>query len=99
MAYFEKFCTQNLLFMDGHYLIFSSISPRQDAISRLERAGWNFIIGEDARQFSTDLYNIDLSQILQKEAIYNSIKNKMDEIMRSLYLSHAYLEAGKKYTT
>ncbi len=79
------------------YLIFSSISPRQDAIGRLERAGWYFIIGEDASNFSKDLYNIDLSKILQKEKICNGIRRKIDEITKELYTSHAFRMLAEKY--
>jgi len=45
------------------YLVFSAISPRGEAISRLERAGWKFIVGQKALDFSTELLGLDLGNI------------------------------------
>jgi hypothetical protein len=56
------------------YLVFSSISPRQDAISRLKGSGWNFLIGDDATKFMNELLEIDLATILKKDEIKKEIK-------------------------
>jgi len=79
------------------YLIFSSISPRADAISRLERAGWTFIIGENARRFSQDLYGINISTILEKESVNTTITHRVNEIMGILYSSYAFRQIADKY--
>jgi len=79
------------------YLVFSSISPRQDAISRLEKSGWNFLIGADAVKFMNELLEIDLETILKKKEISEEIKKSVDAIMKSIYDSHAFQEVLKKY--
>src|SRR5690606_12444668 len=48
------------------YLVFSGISPRDEAIARLKRAGWSFLIGKPAVQFAKDLLGLDLATILEK---------------------------------
>lgn len=51
------------------YLIFSNISPRNDAISRLKGTGWNFLVGEKATEFINDLIDMDIQFMLDKPAI------------------------------
>lgn len=50
------------------YLIFSSISPRDEAIARLKRAGWAFIVGQPGLDFATELLGMNLSSILDRPA-------------------------------
>ena len=51
------------------YLVFSTISPRQDAIARLGRAGWHFLIGAEASDFMRDLLGVDFNDILQSTSL------------------------------
>jgi len=79
------------------YIIFSSISPRVDAISRLERAGWQFLIGEQAFNFSNSLFGIDIIDILNKEKIKKEINENINAIMDSLYQSYAFQTIKNNY--
>jgi len=72
------------------YLIFSSISPRDEAISRLERAGWNFLIGQTALAFSTELLGMDLADIWDRPAIKDEIKKEIDGMMADIKTSHSF---------
>ncbi len=78
------------------YLVFSSISPRQEAISRLERAGWCFLIGQNAIDFSTELLGLDLGSIWDRPAVKNEIKREVDGMMNDIKTSHAFLKFNKK---
>jgi len=69
------------------YLIFSSISPRDEAIKRLKNAGWNFLIGNDGINFMHDLLSVDFQSILQKEYVRKEIKNAIKDFMKKIYQS------------
>jgi hypothetical protein len=79
------------------YLVFSSISPRQDAIARLTTSGWTFLTGKAALDFITELLEIEIQSILDKPAIKNETKKVVDDIMRELVGSHAFQQVIKKY--
>jgi len=72
------------------YLIFSVISPRDEAITRLQRAGWNFLVGESAISFARELFGLDLTQILDKPNIKTDIQKKVSEIMQAIISSYAF---------
>ena len=72
------------------YLIFSVISPRDEAIARLQRAGWNFLIGESAISFARELLGLDLAQILDKPNIKTEIQKEVAEIMQAIIKSYAF---------
>lgn len=72
------------------YLVFSSISPRDEAIARLKRAGWVFLVGQEALNFATDLLGMDLSSILDRPAVSQEIKNEIDGMMHDIRNSHAF---------
>lgn len=80
------------------YLIFSSISPRDEAIARLKRAGWEFIVGNDALNFSSDLYGIDMLKLFDNGVIKQTIESKIKELMDALFLSHAFSTVVKHYS-
>lgn len=63
------------------YLVFSSISPRNDAISRLTQSGWTFLVGDEALSFINDILEVDLQAILDKEEVSMEIKKAVDEIV------------------
>lgn len=71
------------------YLIFSAISPREEAIARLKRAGWAFLVGDESSTFMNDLIGMDLESILQKDDIHAEIEHEVQQIMRRLYQSYA----------
>jgi len=75
------------------YLIFSSISPREDAISRLTRGGWNFLIGNQAASFMNELLNVDITAILDVPSIREEIRTEVTSIMRELFNTYAFRQA------
>lgn len=72
------------------YLIFSAISPRDEAISRLERAGWKFLVGQNALDFATELLGMDLAEIWDRPAIKAEIKKEIDGMMSDIKTSHSF---------
>jgi hypothetical protein len=80
------------------YLIFSSISPRDEAIARLKRAGWIFIIGEEAAKYANKLFRLDMSGILNKEKVHGEIEKEINSIMKTLYTSYGFKKIFKKYS-
>jgi len=78
------------------YLVFSSSSPRKDAMSRLTNSGWVFLTGSPAISFITDLLEMEIQSILDKPAIKNETKKVVDGIMNSLVTSYAFQQMLKK---
>lgn len=72
------------------YLVFSSISPRDEAIARLQRAGWNFLIGDKAIAFGKELFSLDLAEILDRPRIKQEIQREVDRIMQAIKSSYAF---------
>jgi hypothetical protein len=72
------------------YLIFSGISPRDEAIARLERAGWNFLIAEKASRFTTELTTMDLGAILKEPTVHDEVNREIGQIMSAIYDSPAF---------
>lgn len=79
------------------YLIFSSISPRQDAISRLTASGWTFLIGDPALKFISELLEMEIQSILDKPLIKQEIAKIVDGIMSDLVKSHAFQQVAQKH--
>lgn len=74
------------------YIVFSSISPRDDAIKRLEGAGWKFLVGQDAHNFSNEIFGLDIGAIFNRPEIKQEIESKINAIMSSLKSSHSFLQ-------
>ncbi|QFS35130.1 hypothetical protein [Burkholderia cepacia] len=74
------------------YLVFSSISPREEAIARLQRAGWNFIVGQPALDFATALLGLDLSTILDRPAVKAEIEKEVGGMMNDIKTSYAFMQ-------
>lgn len=72
------------------YLIFSSISPRDEAIKRLTQAGWNFVVGHAASSLSANLFGLDLSQILDLPEVKDLINLEIDTMMKELKNSYSF---------
>ncbi|MDR6374167.1 hypothetical protein [Paraburkholderia caledonica] len=72
------------------YLIFSSISPRDEAIKRLSNANWRFVVGRHASELSANLFGLDLSTILDLPEVSTSIKVEIDAMMSDLKRSYAF---------
>ena len=72
------------------YLIFSFISPREEAIARLTRAGWLFLQGDDALEFAETLFGINIMSVLDNPKISAEVKSKTNAIMRSIFTSEAF---------
>lgn len=80
------------------YLIFSSISPRDEAIKRLTVAGWNFVVANAASNLSANLFGLDLSTILDVPEVKILIKNEIDAMMADLKNSHSFNQfIGNEY--
>lgn len=82
-------------YLRGHglvpiYLIYSSISPRDDAISRLRRGGWFFLQGEDAGRFTTDLFGTNFLALLDRPDVRQEIHDEVQSIMKSIFNSVAF---------
>jgi len=77
------------------YLIFSRISPRNDAISRLTNSGWHFLVGEDAISFMKDLLEVDFQEILQEKDVQQAIKETTDEFMETIFRSELVIGLTK----
>ena len=72
------------------YLIFSAISPREEAIARLQRAGWTFLIGQDAVDFAQSLLGLNLAEILDRPVIKAEVKKDVAEVMKAMIESYAF---------
>ena len=72
------------------YLIYSDISPRDDAIGRLTRAGWKFLRGNEALDFTNNLFGVNFMDILQQPQVRNQIQNDVQKIMTSITTSYAF---------
>jgi len=79
------------------YLVFSGISPRRDAIGRLTRAGWHFLVAAQATAFMRDLLNIDIMDILQRPAVQAELREEVDTLMRTIFTSFAFRQAATAY--
>jgi hypothetical protein len=79
------------------YLVFSAISPRDEAIARLKRAGWTFIVGTDASTFMDDLIGMNFKRILDSEDVRNEITREMGALMQSIFRSHAVTSTMEAY--
>ena len=71
------------------YLIYSAISPRDEAIARLKRAGWHFLQGDEASGFTKDLFSVDFLGLLDKKEIREEIHQDVREIMCTIFTSPA----------
>nr|AFV09321.1 PciI [Planococcus citreus] len=72
------------------YLIFSSLSPRNDAIARLKRGGWSFKQGQEALDFLTELLGVDIGSVLSDPIIAAETREKTSKIMKSIFESEAF---------
>jgi hypothetical protein len=79
------------------YLVFSSISPRDEAIARLKRAGWHFLIGNDAYAFVSALYDIDFKNLFTSPNIRTTIDTNINALMENLFTSHPFTKVYEKY--
>lgn len=79
------------------YLVFSAISPRHEAIARLKRAGWNFLIGDLAIDFAKELLGLDLARILDKPKIKAEVRRAVNEIMVTIFKSYAFQKIAARY--
>jgi hypothetical protein len=74
------------------YLIFSSISPREEAIARLKRAGWHFIVGQAAIDWAAALFGLDISSALDREHVQKQIMLETNQMMSTIKESYAFSE-------
>jgi len=77
------------------YLIYSSISPRDEAIARLKRAGWTFFQGKEASDFTTGLFAIDFMATMENEKGWGEVKAEVREIMAGIFESKAFEQVKK----
>ena len=72
------------------YLIYSSISPRDEAIGRLKRGGWFFLQGNAASNFTTELFGTNFLALLEREDVRQEIHDEVRAIMQSIFNSAAF---------
>jgi hypothetical protein len=77
------------------YLIYSAISPRDDAIARLTRAGWIFLQGNVASNFTTELFGVDFLGIMERPEVRDRIHEEVRQLMRGIFESHAFKQVAK----
>ena len=80
------------------YLIFSTISPRDEAIARLTRAGWTFLVGDAAARFLNELIGVNFEEILRSPLVSKELTREMKKIMDLIYRSHAVKATLARYT-
>jgi len=73
----------------GVYLIFCTISPRDEAIARLKRAGWIFLVGVEAASFMNDLIGMDISAVLSSQNIRTEVTAEVKKMMQVVFGSKA----------
>lgn len=78
------------------YLIYSAISPRDEAIARLTRAGWHFLQGERASNFTTELFGADFLAILERPEIRQRVHEEIRELMGSIFTSYAFAQVARE---
>lgn len=79
------------------YLIFSTISPRDEAIARLKRAGWTFLVGAEASGFMNELIQMDIETILGTPDVQREVGLEMDRIMRTVFESYGVRHTLARY--
>lgn len=67
------------------YLIFAENSPRDEAIQRLQRAGWHFLVGRPALAFISEMLGTDVTDVLEVPEVAEMIRNAMDAIMAHVF--------------
>lgn len=73
------------------YLVFAENSPRlEDAVARLTRAGWHFVIGTPALAFMADVVGFDISSVLDRPEVSEEIKREIELLSSSIKGSYAY---------
>lgn len=77
------------------YLIYSAISPRDDAIGRLTRAGWIFLQGTEASDFTTGLFGADFLGIMERPEVRDSIHEEVRQMMRAIFESYAFKQVAR----
>lgn len=77
------------------YLIYSAISPRDEAIARLTRAGWHFLQGRQASDFTTELFGADFLGILERPEIREVVHEEIRELMGSIFTSYAFAQVAQ----
>ena len=75
------------------YLVYSGISPRDEAIERLRRGGWRFLVAKEASDFTECLLGLDLGGLLSDDEVQQTIATRVDEMMLSLVRSSAFQAA------
>lgn len=79
------------------YLVYSGISPRAEAIARLRRAGWHFLIADEAAAFTRSLLGLDLSSLMQSEKVRKQVQEGMNGVMSAIAGSAAMTNALGDY--
>lgn len=75
------------------YLVYSGISPREEAMDRLTRAGWNFLVAGDASTFTKELLGLDLAKFFEDKDVKNVIADGVDRMMVAMMESVAFSKA------
>lgn len=72
------------------YLVFADNSPRlEDAVTSLERSGWNFLIASPALDFMANVVGFDISKALDDAKVSAEIKKETEQFMQKIWESFA----------
>lgn len=77
------------------YLIFSAISPREETIARLTRAGWYFLVGKVAENFMNQLVGMNFAKILDRPKIQTEIQQEINSLMKEMRDSAAFKHGAR----
>lgn len=75
------------------YLVYSGISPRDEAIKRLKIAGWHFLVAKEASDFTVALLGLDLAALLAEPSVQDAISSGVNTMMLTLVNSAAFAAA------
>ncbi|MGK9220418.1 MULTISPECIES: hypothetical protein [unclassified Microbacterium] len=81
------------------YLVFSGISPRAEAIARLKRAGWLFLVAHDAADYTKALLGLDLSSLLSNADVQDEVRAETSALMSAIATSDAMRNALRDFPT
>ena len=86
----------NYLIADGlHpvYMIFAENSPRDEAIARLTRAGWQFVVGSPAMAMMSEIVGTNIDDFLDRPAVATEVEREMGALTLEIFQSHAFQQA------
>lgn len=78
------------------YMVFSTSSPRGEAIKRLKKAGWHFLIGIEAYKFLDSVFGFDVFAILAAPDVRDEVHDQIRGLMSDIFSSEVMKKIGEK---